>query len=312
MKRHEWPWSTALFVGLLLCSELLARAVVAPTGRLWAYWEADAGVKLEYVASRVGDLRALVVGDSTAAWNIEPAALQAGAAWDGEVVNVGLAGNFPGAFRCSTLPILEAAPRWPAVVIASFAPGAFNPTASSRRSQAGILDSPLCRSLAGQAIVQDWVHLTRLRGASRHLFRLWTGGPLLPAPPDGGYHNPDTPPRRPRVPAAGAARSKRGGRVDPESFAVLQRLARLASQRGARLVLLLPPTLQDWATYEEYARQVFALSDRDGAIRVADWRDSRGLGESEFADGVHLTRRGASVFSRLLGAELASEGPGND
>jgi lysophospholipase L1-like esterase len=96
--------------------------------------------------------------------------------------------------------------------------------------------------------------------------------------------------------------------VDEAALAVLRELAGLAAERGARLVLLLPPTLADWTPYVRVADAIHALA-RPPHVRVVDWRDRRGLGELDFADGVHLNRDGAERFSRLLGAELAAHAP---
>ncbi|MCL4821711.1 MAG: hypothetical protein KJ067_21460 [Vicinamibacteria bacterium] len=305
---REFPRSSALFVGLVVLAELAARAAVVPVGNLWAYWEADAAVRFESLAARGPSYRLVLVGDSTAAWNLAPFEVRAGAGWSGPALNIGQAGNFPAAFRCSTLPILSGLGRWPGTVVASFAPGQF--VARSARSaglQEGVLESPLCRSRGGEALVHDYVHLARVRAAGRHLLRLWSGEPLLPAQDDGGYRPPPnaggTPPVR--APRSGATAPRA---VDAAAIAVLRELSALAAAREARLVLLLPPTLDDWAPYARVADQILAMA-RPPHVRVVDWRDRRGLTPSDFADRVHLNRGGAQRFSHLLGAELAAQAP---
>ncbi len=305
---REFPRSSALFVGLVVLAELAARAAVVPVGNLWAYWEADAAVRFESLAARGPSYRLVIVGDSTAAWNLAPFEVRAGAGWSGPALNIGQAGNFPAAFRCSTLPILSSLGRWPGTVVASFAPGQF--VARSARSaglQEGVLESPLCRSRGGEALVHDYVHLARVRAAGRHLLRLWSGGALLPEPQDDRHSQP--PNGGAAAPLAAvplAAAPERA--VDAEAIAVLRELSALAAAREARLVLLLPPTWNDWAPYARVADAIHAMA-RPPHVRVVDWRDRRGLTASDFADGVHLNRGGAERFSRLLGAELAAHAP---
>jgi hypothetical protein len=305
---REFPRSTTLFLGLVLLAELVARAAVAPVGNLWAYWEAGAAVRFESLAARGSSYRLVLVGDSTAAWNLSPLDVQAGAGWPGPALNVGQAGNFPAAFRCSTLPILAAASRWPGTVVASFAPGQFvTRQARSAGLQEGVLESPLCRSRSGEGLVHDYVHLARVRPAGRHLLRLWSGDALLPEAENGGFRPlADDDGLPPVVPPPSTASRPRA--VDAEALAVLQDLSALATARGARLVLLLPPTLTDWAPYARVADEIQAMA-RPPQVRVVDWRDRRGLTARDFADRVHLNRDGAQRFSRLLGAELAAPAP---
>ena len=98
--------------------------------------------------------------------------------------------------------------------------------------------------------------------------------------------------------------------LDPKCFRELQEWSREVKQRGARLVVVIPPFSPIFLRavagapqfIDEFARNVSAALDGGPALLVDE--RSLALGDEAFADAYHLLWPGARVFSRHVSAEI--------
>jgi hypothetical protein len=291
-----------LALALSMACEGAARVVLPADSRRDEYWSPEAAAKFETYRERAESGRApavLVVGDSTAVRDFDPAAIAETSG--GDAYNLAWPGNFPLAFRCTTIPLLAGAASVPRVVVAAFTPNGFTETERVRRFEAGILTSDVCRRSAGEAIPSDFVRLTKLgrvlgaRFAPRDAVGEMTESGFMPL--EGRS------PKRTR-------REERGGEeaearaVRAERFEVVRRLGRLARERGFTLLVVIPPIEQEdraGSAYFEYKRELERAAAEYG-FTALDWRHLDGYGRESFYDSVHLNAEAARRLSRELGA----------
>jgi hypothetical protein len=244
----------------------------------------------------------LVVGDSTAARDFDPAAILEALPPGADAYNLAWPGNFPLAFRCTTLPLLAEAPAVPKVVVAAFTPNGFADTERVRRFEAGILSSEACRRAAGDMVPGDYLKLTRLgrafSSAPAPRDEAGTGATELGFMPLEGRSTE----RR--------GREERGRRADDdvrsvtaERVAIIDDLGRVAKDRGFSLIVVVPPVApkeRDGNVYVEYARELARAAAEHGFTAI-DWRHPEGYGRESFYDSVHLNAEAARRLSRELG-----------
>ncbi len=153
-----------LIVGL---AEVGARAVLRddPT---WTYWNRTMASKVRFIerqADRGRTPDALVLGDSSAAFNVIPKVLDEGS--DRLTFNLGSAGNYARSFDLVMRQhVLDELPD-PDTYIVSFAGRGFLPESAGQSAR--ILSSPIGQRLQGNRVWGDWLWLVRVH----HLLRLY-------------------------------------------------------------------------------------------------------------------------------------------
>jgi lysophospholipase L1-like esterase len=100
----------------------------------------------------------------------------------------------------------------------------------------------------------------------------------------------------------------RGHSIHPDSDRALRELVALARSRGGRVAFLLMPDSAEFrALYppevEAATREHLAGLSRELAAPVID--GSGWMGAEYLADGFHLSREGAALFTARLGARVA-------
>jgi hypothetical protein len=290
-----------LALALSIAAEGTARMVIPAEGPRDEYWSRGAAVKFETYRERANAGRTpavLVVGDSTAARDFDPVAIAESTGLD--AYNLAWPGNFPLAFRCTTIPLLASASNVPRVVVASFTPNGFSDTERIQRFEAGIVTSDICRRAAGDRIPADFIRLTLLgrtlaRGDSKEPDMTATELGFMPL--EGRSQEASR--REDR-----ARREKDDVRsITAERFEVVRELGRIARERGFTLVVVVPPVApkeRDGNVYAEYTRALGQAS-ADLGFTVIDWRHPEGYGRESFYDSVHLNAEAARRFSLELG-----------
>jgi hypothetical protein len=285
---------------LVGAAELVARSAIAPIGDYWEYWSPQAAAKFEKYRSDVSHGTApeiLVVGDSTGARDLDPAAL-ADTAAAASAFNLAWPANFPLAFAESTSPLLRAAVV-PKLVVVSFSPTAFLGTARVTRFEDSILSSAYCQRLQGKRQATDLSYLARLRPALP-FFRSWWTGEKLPQPARAGF-----------MPLTGMDMApdaeEEAHSFGDDRFAVLTALLADANQRNFQLLVILPPRLEPSKVRRDAEQAYVARLDASG-IRYLDFREAPFLSRSDFYDRGHLNRDGARILSEHLGMALRQNG----
>ena len=288
--------TVVLAVCLIVAAEAVTRRALAPIGGYWEYWTPRAAVKFErYRADLVRGVvpPVLVVGDSTAARDVDPEALSA-ALNIGPAFNLAWPANFPLAFEYSTLPLLRNAVT-PDIVVVSFSPLAFFDSPTVRRFEESILSSPYTRRAAGERGVSDFVHLARLRAALPFRKSWWTGTGL-PQPSDGGF-----------MPLEGTTGAAEGieevGAFGRDRFAVLQDLQGYSRRYGFQLMVVLPPR-RDVSQVRRNSEAEYVERLRAAGFQYLDFREAPFLSPEHFHDAGHLNRVGARIYSSRLGEAL--------
>jgi hypothetical protein len=292
-----------LALALSIAAEGAARMVIPAEGPRDEYWSRGAAAKFETYRERAdagSPPAVLVVGDSTAARDFDPAAIAEVLPPGFDAYNLAWPGNFPLAFRCTTIPLLASAASVPRVVVAAFTPNGFSDTERVQRFEAGIMTSDICRRAEGARIPADFLRLTLL---GRALSRGDATEPDMAAT-ELGF-----------MPLAGRSqeRSRREDRarrekddvrsITAERFEVVRELGRIARERGFALVVVVPPVApkeRDGNVYAEYTRAL-AHSSAELGFTVIDWRHPEGYDRDAFYDPVHLNAEAARRFSRELG-----------
>lgn len=293
--RGSGAWkAVALTVCLVGGAELVARRAVAPIGSYWEYWTPQAAAKFEgYRAMlRTGRVpRLVIVGDSTAARDIDPAAL--GTHGNGDAYNLAWPANFPMAFQRSTLPLLQSGPT-PHVVIVSFSPSAFTGTGQVKRFEASILSSAYADP--GQHRIARLSYLARLRAALPFRRSWWTGRGL-PRPALEGFMPLEG------IDPAPASGADDGGHFERARFSVVDELIATARARGFDVIVVIPPRLDPspdrQAVEEDYVRAL-----RAKRYPYVDFREAPFLQRVDFHDASHLNDVGARIYSKELGEAI--------
>jgi len=90
-----------------------------------------------------------------------------------------------------------------------------------------------------------------------------------------------------------------------DPYTRLERLLRLAAERRTHVVIVAMPQLREYRVDPRLTQTI----QREGGVFV-DMRDMKGLGDSEYLDGYHLSDHGAAIYSGALGRRLRSIIPG--
>jgi len=288
-------------LALVLAAEAGARLLGAKPEA--AYGSPDAMLKWTYyraakAAGRPPDL--LIIGDSTAAREVDPARLLDCLPSGLTAYNLGHDANFPLALRVSTLPLL-ATGAVPRVVVASLSPTTLCFDNQPTAAEAALLRWPAFRQLSGDLGIADHLGLRLLlpvlrarvfaREAESHMTRL-------------GFQPLEVDPHGPIGPDAGRQR----GSVNPVRVAVVTDLGELARQRGFRLAVIVAPlpTQNSRAGAILCTAALRAAGDRLGFM-VIDGAELATFEAPDYESGAHLLRPAAERYSRLLGRRLAAE-----
>lgn len=298
---------TSLVVALvlLLTGEFVARPVIRFAGRAPGYWDPYAAVKFEEYRRRVThgcppDI--LVVGDSTAAYDIDRAALLAALPRRVHAYNLGWPGNFPHAFRVTTLPLLDA-PAPAGLVIVSFANGGFfRDVEAVRRSEAQIVDSPYGREISGRSRLTDHIALLQLQRAWPFIRERWRiyprfeevrrrdGFMSMPGPGSGVV--------------TGAWPPNDDQPISQDRLGVVEDVAKLSIARAFTMVVVVPPMPETLdARPNRYTAALISLQRRYGfRLLHLRWR----LATTHFYDRYHLNSEGAARYSEQLAGEIVT------
>lgn len=301
---------------VLAVAELSCRALLADVGARWEYWHPTAAIKFEYVRDAIRDgkrIETLVVGDSTAAADFDPRVFDAelgGPSW-----NAAWSGNFPLAFAETTLPLLENPHLQVGAIVASFIPSGFGGSDAMTPSEVSLVSSTFVQKLKHGSATGDYAWLARVRTAWPFLAERFTGHGQPEAVRKFGYE-----PLR-GVATADAVRrepleSGAANELSPRRMQVLLRLARAARERGARLVVVIPPSLTRSPRRLETARQLRASLTSEPALSdalITDLSQATFVSPADFVDLNHLNANGASRLSGVIADDLrvkTSAGPG--
>ncbi|MCB9677331.1 MAG: hypothetical protein H6737_19625 [Alphaproteobacteria bacterium] len=292
-------WAIALvLVGL---AELGARAWMGDD-ETWEYWNRTMASKVRYLKKLDShDLRpnVLIVGDSSAAFNIMPSAFDE--VYGSRSFNLGSAGNYARSFdvvmRQHVLPTLPD----PELLVVSFGGQGFLP--ESRGQTERILSSPLGQRLLGKRVWGQHIWLVRIH----HLLRLYRDPPVTPTVFRNRGFEPylvaiQRRPRRPRLanqlpqPPDFLIRPRPPAPpTDEDALAPLGRLFDYAAARSIQVIMVSPPT-EDEAPV--LVPEIAALCASRG---VPHFDYSRAPLPSHNS---HLNTRGAQVYSTKLGQDL--------
>lgn len=298
-------------LGVFCGAELAARGALRPVGRYWEYWNPAAATKFEWFRRQAEsghpyDL--VIVGDSTAANNLDPESIRNAAAGAPRVYNLGWPANFPLAFEESTVPLFDRTPGPPAAILVSFNPQGFATTPNVLRFEAGIRSSPICKRIETGWVTGDIVQLARVRSALPLWKDRWLRGIAWDGPPRregfiphaaGNHGLPE-----------GTARAGSGQpapRLEDARFEAIRKIARVARANRIELIVLVPPRRElspaSAPLIDEYVTRLEAESQHLG-FRIIDSRDSGLVASNDFSDTVHLNAEGARRFSMAIGAAL--------
>ena len=302
--RRAWLVALVLVLGL----ECLCRVALEPIGRYWEYWKPRAAAKFEWYrtrAKRGGVPEVLFVGDSVAAHDFAPEVCRRELPPGTAAYNLAYPGNFPEAFRPSTLTLLEVPHHAPRVVVFATDPLAFAGGPTIERFEAAILASPYCRRQSGDWLAADYVFLARVPPAMPFRKHWFDGRGLDAPPPEAGYQ----PLRGIYSPEFRKEEKEAYDRsLDPKRVAVIAELADVARRRDFELLVVLTPRIDP----SEFRRRIESdflaavgeLQQTHGVAYV-DLREPPFLRREHFADDKHLNRRGATLFSRFVASAIA-------
>jgi hypothetical protein len=285
----------------VLAAEGAARVVVRPYGRYPDYWDVGSAQKFEpyrQAAARGAAPGIVVVGDSTAARDIDPRVIGRMAGTDG--YSLAWPGGFALAFRDCILPMLAEGSGAPKVVIAAFSPGAFIDDPESVQLETPLRSSVACRALRG-----DWHPTTAL--ALTRIKWVWDSARSARATyADKQADEAGFMPLEGTIPAPAVREADEHPRVwrpiARERFDALRALARLAVARRFRLVIVVPPMGRPSPYDADYLAALRTLPA--DTVRTLDYRHPPFLATDDYYDDMHLNRQGAEKLSRHLAEDL--------
>lgn len=297
------PLGVVAFVLLLLLgAELLSRVITAPYEKSWPYWHPGAANKFEgyrSLASQNKTPSIVIVGDSTAARNLDPKLIQE-ALPSGSAFNLAWPSNFIGAFPCTTLPLLSEPLSAPRVVLVSLSPLGFYDNPTSKRLEANITSSAYCRMMADEFELAQYLALARYSHLSVALLRGNEEGQpdgFMPLAPK--EKSPAKSPRERRSDTPQTSPS-----LNIKKAEILEALAALSTNRGARLVILIPPNQrQQRQPPKDFTDFVLALCEKYNAD-LLDYSAADFLQDEDFYDAGHLNQNGAKRFSGRVSQDL--------
>lgn len=296
-------WLIALtMVGL---AELGARALLQDDGR-WQYWNRTMATKVSMLqrleeSGRAPDL--LVLGDSSAAFNLQPAVFDEVLGTHG--YNLGSAGNYAASFDVTVtrgiLPELGFTPR---LAVVSFAAHGFDPEHVGQTER--VLSSPLGRRLQGHRVWGDLLYLVR----AHHLLRLLRDPPANPSlrrqqgfesyvdALDRRRRRPGLAQKLPEPPPWMVRHQRRQALVLDEPLEPFRNLFRWAVEHRVGVVVISPPS------------ETVNLQDQIGAL-CQDW----GVPYWDYTQAPfkhhlsHLSVEGARRYSTQIARRLKEHGP---
>lgn len=301
----------AVALGVFCGAELAARAALRPLGRYWEYWSPAAATKFEWFRRQAESghpYDIVIVGDSTAANNLDPESIRGAMAGAPRVYNLGWPANFPLAFEESTVPLFDRSPGQPAALLASFNPEGFVTTPNVLRFEAGIRSSPICKRIETGWVAGDIVQLARVRSALPLWKDRWLRGIPWDVPPRQEGFIPHGTGSQALPEGAGNAGSDQPSLpLEDSRFEAIRKIARVAKANRIELVVLVPPRREaspaSATLIDEYVARLNEES-RTLGFQIIDGRDAGLVASGDFSDVVHLTAEGARRFSRAIGAAL--------
>jgi hypothetical protein len=302
---RAWVLSVVLAALLVGAAELSARILVAPLrSQAWAYWDSDAAKRFEeyrHMAQEGSLPPVVVIGDSLAARNFDPAAFSRAAGVP--AYNMGWPGMFPLALDAIVLPLLEAGTP-PRHVLLIQSPTSFIEDERVRRNEAPIVGSIQARRMRGETVPADYLALSKLFLARGEVAAAWrgVGAGWGEAPARAGF----MPHMRPK----GGARGPLGtqevppGELADARKAVVRRLLGIARERGFSVTAVVSPTGFDAvpglvARQRDWLRTLEA--EFPGVLTVWDDSGTGVVARDDFKDWLHLWDDAASRFSAHLG-----------
>lgn len=309
---RDWWASMALLAGILVVAELTARVLMAPVGEdLWAYGYGTDPVPFEWFRVLSKEDRAptvLVIGDSTAARNVDPATVAEAAAVE-TVYSLAYPGNFPLALRSNTLPLLDSGAA-PDIVILFQWPGSLRDDPRVDQIEAGAVSPILEARSSGRLLLSDFLYVTRVFPARRFLLDHWLRDKTLIRPPgDNGF----APLQRPAE-AQSQSQPEAPAPADSGPFSemrreVIKKLIALAQEHDFLLVAIVGP-FRSGDRYLLANRHLEWLRDLETEacdnLFVMDLRQMEGIGPELFKDNHHLYADGAQAFSAILGRKISN------
>jgi hypothetical protein len=294
---------------LIVLAEGSARfLLLSHSVRYWEYWSPGAAAKFEgfKAVEASGHAPAVViVGDSTAALNIDPNVVVSELEARVEAYNLAESANYPIAFASTTLPLLSEPNPAPKMLVVSFsARSLFHDGTPFDRFEARILDSPLYECEHSR-FIPSCLYLTQLLPAVGYLRDAERGPRLVKEAVRARGFISDPGDSRSSPTSAAQATELGGGSqsLGPDRFGVIESLVDLARRRGITLVLVLGPQRRPSASVAVMER-AFQRFGRAGSALVLDMREPPGLTPGDFWDDIHLSHDGARLYSRILGRAL--------
>jgi hypothetical protein len=314
----------SVLVSWLVClaaagtAEVLARIAMAPLGdHVWTYGEHRAQRdKFEWYRnlSLAGCTPpVLIIGDSTAALNFNPAAFSAAAGV--ESYNLGYRSNYLRAERVNLHGLL-AAGQAPEVVLAFHTPWGLVDSSHVTRAERSRATGVMRRRHAGEFVAPDVFHLGRLYAGRDALLNYWLRDkPIVQAPPRAGFEplNKKLPfrPEVQLVPMAWGPDIRPSG-FNPDRFKTVEELAALAKQRDFLLISVIGPFGDEadryqtfWPLVEDQRQALISLQERyPEHLMIWDLSRTDDLPPLAFSDSTHVFPDSANRLSRYLGLRL--------
>lgn len=311
---RAWILSVLLAALLVGMAELGARLLLAPLhSQAWAYWDSDAARRFEVYRHMAEEGRlppVVVIGDSLAARNFDPAAFSQAAGVP--AYNMGWPGMFPLALEAIVLPLLEdGAPPRHVLLIQSAT--SFIEDERVRRNEAPIVGSIQARRMRGETVVADYLALSKLFLARADVAEAWRGigAGWSEAPARAGFM-PHPRPKKAGHGPQGAQEVPPGELADARK-AVVRRLLEIARQRGFSVAAVVSPTAFDAvpglvARQRDWLRSLEA--EFPGVFTVWDDSTTSVVARDDFKDWLHLWDDAASRFSAHLGERFVQQAAG--
>ena len=300
----------ALLATILVCTELVARVLLAPVGNhLWAYNSSTNPIPFEWFRVLSKEDRTptvVVIGDSTAARNVDPATVEESSEVPG-VYSLAYAGNFPGALRGNTLPLLDTE-NAPEIVLLFQWPGSLRADPRVDQIEAGAISPILEARRTGRILTSEYLYVTRLFPARRYLVDYWIRDEeLIHAPKKSGF----APFPRPIEQQREMTLTRTIGEnavFSEERREIIRELIAIADKRDFLLIVVVGP-FKSGDQYRAASQHLEWLRDREEEacehLLVMDLRQMPGIGPELFKDNHHLYAEGAQLFSTALGQEVA-------
>ncbi len=298
-------YSILLCVICLAILETISRILLAPIGNFaWRYWAPEAIDKFEWyreISNNGNTPDVLVIGDSTAARNFDPASFFETTAK--RSYNMAWPANFPRALRVTTYPLLQRGSP-PHAVILIQNPGSYIDTPRIIRFENSILSSQIAKSYTQSYLISDFVYLARLYEARNLLKRHWIDNKKVVSEPAFlGF----MPARGPGTKAVTAKKKETVNTYELVEFSLerletFRELAALLKKREILLIVVIPPTNLSRIppVFKKYKKWLQTQS-LEFSFALWDYSSSDFLEAEHFYDKGHLNESGAHIFSSEIG-----------